>query len=166
MVAVAIHYRLLFFRSLFQVQRLERQSYWRSLENLTDLGDADQDQLSNKRKRLLSFTKSLKKGSSGIPPLRGQGRVHNDPLDKANILNRQYQSEFTDEDNINIPRPQVDPSLTMPDSQVTVEGVLTEPEQGIRTSYDICKDSQRTIRSDSPFPLQYLSEVSRYRTDP
>ena len=107
-----------------QAQRQERQAYWKYVENLIELGDNEQDQHPSKQKRFFSFIKSLKKDSSGVAPLRDQGKLHSDPVDKANILNRQYQSQFTDEDKSEIPQPEGDPSPTMPDIHVTTEGVL------------------------------------------
>ena len=62
--------------------------------------------------------------SSSIASLRDQDRLHNDFLDNANILNRQYQSEFTDESKEILPCPDGDPAPTMPDIEMTTEGVL------------------------------------------
>ena len=107
-----------------QAQKQERQAYWKYVENLIELGDEQEQQPSSKQKRFFSFIKSLKKDSSGVAPLRDQGKLHSDPADKANILNRQYQSEFTDEDKSEIPKPDGDPSPTMPDIHITTEGVL------------------------------------------
>ena len=107
-----------------QAQRQERQAYWKYVENLIELGDNEQDQHPSKQKRFFSFIKSLKKDSSGVAPLRDQGKLHSDPVDKANILNRQYQSQFTDEDKSEIPQPEGEPSPTMADIHVTTEGVL------------------------------------------
>ena len=73
--------------------------------------------------RFFSFIKSLKRDSSGIAPLRDQGKLHSDPADKVNILNNQYQSQFTEEDKTNIPQPEGEPSPTMPDINVTTEGI-------------------------------------------
>jgi len=51
--------------------------------------------------------------------------MHSDPLDKANILNQQYQSVFTQEDTTSIPTLDGNPSPTMPDIEVTTEGILS-----------------------------------------
>ena len=72
-----------------QAQKQERQAYWKYVENLIELGDEQEQQPSSKQKRFFSFIKSLKKDSSGVAPLRDQGKLHSDPADKANILNRQ-----------------------------------------------------------------------------
>ena len=109
-----------------QAPKQERQAYWKYVENLIELGDEQEKQQSSKQKRFFSFIKSLKKDSSGVAPLRDQGKLHSDPADKANILNRQYQSEFTDEDKSEIPKPDGDPSPTMPDIHITTEGVLKQ----------------------------------------
>ena len=51
-----------------------------------------------KQKKLWNFIKSIRKEATGIAPLKGNGRLFNSPYDKANILNRQYQAQFTRED--------------------------------------------------------------------
>jgi hypothetical protein len=38
-----------------------------------------------------------------IAPLRSEGTLHSHPSEKANILNKQFQSAFTSEANTNIP---------------------------------------------------------------
>ena len=62
--------------------------------------------------------------SSGVAPLRDQGKLHSDPVDKANILDMQYQAQFTDEDKSEIPQPEGEPSPTMLDIHVNTDGVL------------------------------------------
>ena len=58
----------------------------------------------------------------GVAPLKENGKMHADPKDKANILNRQYESTFTREDTY-IPQPRGEPCSPMPDIIVTEEGV-------------------------------------------
>ena len=50
--------------------------------------------------------------------------MHADPLDKSNILNRQYESTFTREDETNISQPEGQPYPPMPDIEISREGVL------------------------------------------
>ena len=50
--------------------------------------------------------------------------MHADPLDKSNILNRQYESTFTQEDETNIPQPEGCPYPPMPDIEIGRDGVL------------------------------------------
>ena len=112
--------------------------------------------------KLFRFAKSLKKDSSGVASLRDQGRLQNDPFDKANTLNRQYQSEFTDEDKENPSRTEGDPSRTLCQTPKSLSREYWNCcGNWIRTRHPdriwYMEDSQRTIRRDSPFPLQYLS---------
>ena len=72
-----------------KLQKAERQSYWKYLDNLIEVGDPSQEH-QPKQKRLFSFVKSLRRDNSGIAPLKEHGRLHDDPKDKADILNRQY----------------------------------------------------------------------------
>ena len=50
--------------------------------------------------------------------------MHADPLEKSNILNRQYEYTFTQEDEVNIPQPEGQPYPSMPDIEISREGVL------------------------------------------
>ena len=51
------------------------------------------------------------------------GILHADAKDKAEILNRQYQSVFTNEDTSDIPTPDGEPYSSMPEITVSIEGV-------------------------------------------
>ena len=79
------------------VQKAERQSYWSYINNIIETDDAEKDH-PPKQKRFWNYIKSLRKESTGISPLKDNGRLFNASKDKADILNRQYQSVFTHED--------------------------------------------------------------------
>ena len=49
--------------------------------------------------------------------------MHADPIDKADILNRKYESVFTKEDITNIPKPAGTSYPSMPNIKVKEEGV-------------------------------------------
>ena len=79
-----------------------------------------------KQKRFWSFIKSLRKDSSGMAPLKEKlenGKMHADPKDKTNILNRQYESVYTKEDTNNDPSPSGQPYQPMEEITVTEHGV-------------------------------------------
>ena len=67
--------------------------------------------------------KSVKKDRTGTAPLKDNGLLHSDAQSKANILNRQYQSVFSQEDIDNIPEPDVPDYPAMPEIYVSEEGV-------------------------------------------
>ena len=46
-------------------------------------------------KKLFSFLKNSKQDSKGIAPLKKDGKLHSNTVDKANVLNQQFQSVFT-----------------------------------------------------------------------
>ena len=81
-----------------RAQKAERQAYWNYLDKILDFGDPGTEHQSGRMKRFWSFVKSLQKDNSGIAPLKDQGKMHADPVDKANFLNRQYESVFTKEE--------------------------------------------------------------------
>ena len=46
-------------------------------------------------KKLFSLLKNSKQDSKGIAPLKKDGKLYSDTVDKANVLNQQFQSVFT-----------------------------------------------------------------------
>ena len=88
-----------------KVQKAERQAYWEHVENIIYIGDPESDHQFNKQKIFWSFIKSLRKDSSGVAPLKENVKMHADPKDKTNILNRQIESVYTKENTNNVPSP-------------------------------------------------------------
>ena len=107
-----------------RIQREERQSYWRYINNLIVPPEEDEpvSQGSN-QKRFWSYVKSLRRDNTGVAPLKDQGRLYPLPRDKANILNHQYQSVFTKEDLADIPSPSGDPFPPMKPIEISEAGV-------------------------------------------
>ena len=104
------------------LQKAERQSYGQYVDNIIEIGDPVQHHLP-KPKRFWSYIKSLRKDTGGIAPLKDNGRLHANPKEKADILNRQYESTWTREDKTNIPAPDGNPFPSMKDIHVTKEGI-------------------------------------------
>ena len=77
-----------------RLQKTERQSHWKFIDNIIEVGDPDQEQQPN-QKRFWAYITSLWKDSSGIAPLKDKGTLHANPKYKADILNRQYESSWT-----------------------------------------------------------------------
>ena len=70
------------------------------------------------------FLKDRKRDSSGVPPLTNkQGETISDTKGKAEVLDEQYQSVFTKENNQSIP-PVNSQNLNMPDINFTTNGIL------------------------------------------
>ena len=105
-----------------RLQRAERQSYWNFVDNIIEAGDPEQEH-QPMQKRFWSFIKSLRKDTSGVAPLQDNERLHPDPKDKADILNRQYGSTWTKENTDDIPTPDVVPYPAISDIKVNKEGV-------------------------------------------
>ena len=86
------------------------------------MGDSEYEK-PTKQKRFWNYIKSLRKDNTGISPLKDKGRLFNNPKDKANILNRQYVSVHTHEDQDQVPSPSGTPFPDIDAIQVTEEGV-------------------------------------------
>ena len=98
------------------------------MDNIIEIGDPDQ-QHQPKQKRFWSYIKSLWKDTGGVAPLKDNGRFHVNPREKADILNRQYESTWTREDKTSIPVPDGNPFPSIKDKQVTNEGITKLPRK-------------------------------------
>ena len=58
----------------------------------------------NNKKQFWSYIKRLWKDHSGVSPLTVNGKTSSSAKDKAEILNNQFQSVFTKENLLNIPK--------------------------------------------------------------
>ena len=77
------------------VQKETRKSYWDYISNIIAPDDKPNPE------KFFSFLKATRKETTGVPPLKHQGKTSKDTIDKANALNNQFQSVFT-EDSENI----------------------------------------------------------------
>ena len=73
------------------LQKQIRHSYWSYLESIIFTDNSNEGQ----KKKFYSFIKHNKTDSSGIAPLNDNGQIHSDPVQKANILNKQFESVFS-----------------------------------------------------------------------
>ena len=65
----------------------------------------------------------MKKNNTGVAPLRNNGLLINDSKQKAEVLNTQYHSVFTPEDDTPISASLEDNYPSMPEINVTNNGV-------------------------------------------
>ena len=71
------------------------------------LGENKDQKFGETQKKFWKHIKSVKKDRTGTAPLKENGLLHSDAKSKAGILNRQYQSVFSQEDIDDIPEPDV-----------------------------------------------------------
>ena len=92
---------------------------------MLDFRDPETEHQTGKMKRFWSFVKSLLKDNSGVAPLKEKEKMQADQVDKANILNRQYESVFIseteDEETLVL---QGNLYLELPNIKISQEGVL------------------------------------------
>jgi hypothetical protein len=55
---------------------------------------------SNTMKRFWTFNKHKRSDGRQIPPLKSKGLLHSEPVEKANILNNQFQNAFSKKTSI------------------------------------------------------------------
>ena len=75
-------------------------------------------------KRFWAFIKNKRNESSGVAPLEKDGVIHTEPVNKANILNTQFASVFTTEDEDNVPDKEGECHTPIPELTITQDGVL------------------------------------------
>ena len=82
------------------IQKKIRNSYWDYMNNIIC------DETEHKHgttKRFWGFIKSLKNDSCGVAPLRDDGVLKSNPKEKAEVLNKQFSSVFTNDTNSSYP---------------------------------------------------------------
>ena len=75
------------------------------------------------KKQFWSFVKSLKNDSTGIPALKNQGVLISDNIQKAELLNEQFSSVFTNEDLSSLPQALPCMFPTIPDIVIVPDGI-------------------------------------------
>ena len=110
------------------IQKKIREDYNKYVNSIiTDNEDSYSTQANNSSsKKFWSFVKSLKRDNTGVAPLKENGILTSDPTEKAEILNKQYQSVFTHDNEVksdDLPAPtsqlpDIDPII------ITLEGVV------------------------------------------
>ncbi len=67
--------------------------------------------------------KAIRRDSTGVAPLIYQGKLIQDPIDKATILNKQFQSVVSPSDTVQLPEMGDSPYSDMPNITITTSGV-------------------------------------------
>ena len=113
--------------------RMYRRSNWEYFKtDLSEFGTTviftgDSQPCSNK-KFYYSFVKHNKTEQCGVAPLKQQGLTYSDPVDKANVLNRQFESVFSKPQPLSLKQlaEQATASIYTPNMQIidiSIEGV-------------------------------------------
>jgi len=101
-----------------QVQKDIRQSHRRYMTNIISTSYKERP------KQFWSYIKSRKQEAVGIAPLKNRdGFIHSDSKAKAEILNDQFRSVFTEEDTTTMPDKGPSPHPTMADITIQSKGV-------------------------------------------
>ena len=165
----------LFFHWLFQnsFQNIERHKHYRNFW-------ADRSELVYKSMCLLQITfywfeagqklvrsnyfaydgqGALGKDSSGVASLKENGKMHADPKDKTNILNRQYESVYTREDTSKVPGPSGQPYQSMGETAVAEQGVRKLFQKMNPRKDDLSTDTQGLGRWNITFAHSHFPRI-------
>ena len=106
------------------VQKELRRAYWTHVETIITPMKADSpDQPYQGMKRFWSFIKNMRTDNSGVAALKEDGNILSSPKDKADALNRQFESVFTREAPIDPATELQQEHPSMPDINITIPGV-------------------------------------------
>ena len=67
---------------------------------------------------------AIRRDSTGVAPLKDQGKLIQDPIEKATILNKQFQSVFSPTDTVQLPEMGNSPYSEIPNMTITTFGVI------------------------------------------
>ena len=104
------------------VQMELQNSYWRYINNLIFPAD-EESQFPSRQKKLWSYIKGLRRDHTGIASLQSDDTLVTNSLDKAEMLNQQFKSVFTNEPLSNLPDKGPSPHPTMPGISVTCQDI-------------------------------------------
>ena len=111
------------FKSLkHHVQTEMRTSYWRYINTLIFPPD-DENQPLSCQKKPWSYIKNLRRDQVGITSLQSDGNPITDSFGKAELLNKQFKSVFTNEPAGDLPNKGPSPYPSMPDIIITLQGI-------------------------------------------
>ena len=78
------------------MQQQLRSAYWNYVNEIVTSND-DGTQKPSCPKKFWTYVKHCRTDHTGVSPLRQNGILHSNPIAKAEILNQQFQSVFTDD---------------------------------------------------------------------
>ena len=78
------------------MQKKFRQEYWSYISGIL-FPSEDSTDPKGEKKTLWNYIKHYKKDSNGVSPLKNtsSGTLHSEPREKAELLNKQFQSVFS-----------------------------------------------------------------------
>ena len=89
------------------------------------LHDVVSEDLKKNSKRFFTYVKSRKQEAEGVcPVINKDGFLQSDSSKKADILNDQFQSEYTQENTSSIPNKGPSPHPSMPRIKIDLNGVI------------------------------------------
>ena len=80
-----------------------RRAYWKYIDGIMSSeteSELERGKRDNTMKRLWTFIKHKRSDGRHIPPLKSKGLLNSEPLEKANIINNQFQNAFSKKTNI------------------------------------------------------------------
>jgi hypothetical protein len=127
------------------IQRKCRQAYDNYINSMFG-----EDEATPNYKKFFNFIKSTKCERTNVAPLKREGFLHDDATTKANILNQQFASVFTEEDMDNLPDLGISPTPEM--NKITIN------TEGAQNLLQHLKSNKATGPDD--IPAKFLKEVS------
>lgn len=83
-------------------QREIRKAYWQYVDTIVAGGEDSKEEQQAANKKFYNFIKHKHQEAQGVAPLKKDGKLIDDPVGKANILNNQFQSVFSPLNPLNL----------------------------------------------------------------
>ena len=130
------HYNDIFKTLKAEIQRKLRRGYWDYIQGLITLDAGGTGDIPSLSKRFYAYLKNNTTYKNRIASLRDEGLLHSNERDKAQILNKQFQSVFTPESALPLSAlaQSILPSTypDMPEIQVNEPGILMLLKQNLK----------------------------------
>ena len=81
-----------------QVQKRQRQAYWEYVESIVTPKEQENEYAG--MKSFWTYIKHRRTDNVGVSSLKNDGKLFSNPIDKANFLNKQFQSVFSSSKNV------------------------------------------------------------------
>ena len=113
-----------------QLQKKQRQAYWEYVRSIVTPQDQENEYAG--MKRFWTYIKHRRSDNVGVSSLKSEGKLFSHSIDKADILNKQFQSVFSSSEKISkedfckhYPMPTTDDQFPVIDNiEITLNGVI------------------------------------------
>ena len=149
-----------------RIQTDMRTSYWQYINTLI-LPPDDENQPLSCQKKFWSYIKNIRRERVGITSLQSDGNPVTDSLGKAELLNKQFKSVFTNEPAGDLPNKGPSPYPNMPDITIITSLGIENLLNGLKTHKESGPDaiSATILKETSDIIIPILQAIFQISID-